>query len=204
MLNQHRKVDLIISSLAAFLVLIGLSTKVISILNGHWLSGSGAALFYLLMFVLFIFRRPSHESLENPAHYFFALAGTLLPLALQLTPSNPGLWTQISLPIEAIGISISLFAIATLGRGFGIIAANRQIQTRGLYRFIRHPLYTGEALWLAALVLQNLSILNGLLFVVQSACQIKRIWDEEALLQRDPDYATYMTQVRYRIIPGIF
>lgn len=203
-MNQHRKVDLFVSSLAAFIVLVGLSSKVISMLNGHWLSGGGATLFYLLMFILFVFRRPSHERLENPTHYFFALAGTLLPLVLQLTPSNPALWTQISLPIEVLGIGISITAIATLGRGFGIIAANRQIQTRGLYRFIRHPLYTGEALWFAALVLQNLSTLNIALFVVQSACQIKRIRDEEALLQRDPDYATYMTQTRYRIIPGIF
>jgi protein-S-isoprenylcysteine O-methyltransferase Ste14 len=203
-MTRRKIINLMVTSLAVFGTLTGLIIKIIAFTQGQWMNAGGAALFYLLMFTLFIFRRSSHESLEHPLHLGFALAGTLLPLALQINPHAPPLAQQIALPVEALGILISILSLATLGRGFGIIAANREIKTHGLYTFVRHPLYTGEALWFGALVLQNLSALNFLLFALQIACQIKRMRDEEALLLQDPIYAAYYAQVRYRMCPGLF
>lgn len=204
MLSRRKLIDTAITSLAAFLVLLGMAAKLTVALQGQWINAGGAVLFYLLMFTLFVFRRASHESLDKPRHYCFALLGTLLPLGLQLTPTHIPWLHYGALVLEVSGILLSLIALAALGRGFGIIAANRQIKTHGLYRFIRHPLYTGEALWIGAIVLQNLSLFNVLLFSIQLGCQIRRILDEESLLSHDPVYATYTQHVQYRMIPGVF
>jgi protein-S-isoprenylcysteine O-methyltransferase Ste14 len=203
-LDRKKLLDLLVSGLAACLVLFGLGLKVIAFSKGQWINAGGAILFYVLMFSLFVFRRNSQESLAHPVHFLFAMGGTLLPLALQIQPTTIPVMKWIALPLELAGILISIVALAALGRGFGVIAANRQVKTHGLYRFIRHPLYTGEALWFFALVLLNLSVANGLLFMAQTACQIKRIQDEEGLLSHDPAYAAYLAQVCYRMIPGIF
>jgi protein-S-isoprenylcysteine O-methyltransferase Ste14 len=202
--SKKKLIDLLITSLACFLIMVGMLSKIPAFLAGQWLNTGGALVFYLLQFVLFIFRRSSQEELTQSIHYVFALCGTLLPFLLQLNVSTPQLLVWLAIPLQVVGMIWTIIALATLGRGFGVFAANRVVKTHGLYQFIRHPLYTGEAIWFFALVLQNVSLFNLLLFVVQTICQVKRMQDEEALLQNDPIYAAYCKQVRYRMLPGIF
>ena len=194
----------LVTAIAACLVLVGIGIKVVSFQKSPWYLAIGSISFYVMMLVLFIFRHPIKESSMKPLHWFFALSGTLLPLAITIQSHRPPFLTWISLPIEIAGMCFSLIAIYTLGRSFGIIAANREVKTHGVYKIIRHPLYLGEGLWLFALVLQNISLFNMALFMVQSACQAIRILEEEQLLQKDDTYNTYKQTVPWRIIPGIF
>jgi protein-S-isoprenylcysteine O-methyltransferase Ste14 len=203
-MSRKKWMDLVITSLACCLVLVGLVTKIPAFLAGQWMNAGGAIVFYLLQFILFVFRRSSQEELTRPTQYVFALCGTCLPFLMMVNPHVPPILTWVAIPLQGIGIVLTILALATLGRGFGIFAANRLVKTRGLYRFIRHPLYTGEAVWFFSMVLYNFSLFNGLLFAVQIACQIKRMQDEEGLLVNDPAYAAYREQVRYRMLPGIF
>lgn len=202
--SRKKLIDLVVTSLACCLVLVGLLSKIPAFRAGQWLNASGTMIFYLLQFVLFVFRRSSREELSRPTHYLFAFCGTCLPFLLMMNVNTPQPLVWVAIPLQVAGMIFTIIALATLGRGFGVFAANRIVKTQGLYRFIRHPLYTGEAIWFFALVLYNVSLFNLLLFTVQIACQIKRMQDEEALLQNDPVYAAYCEQVRYRMLPGIF
>lgn len=199
-------IRLTVTALAACLALLGLITKIISFMHGQWLHATGAIILYLLMFFLFIFRHSIKESCAKPLHWLFAVSGTLLPMALHLESSHG--WRQalnwISLPIELVGMALSVVALYTLGRSFGIIAAKREIKTNGLYKMIRHPLYAGEGLWFFALVIQNLSVFNLVLFAIQMACQVRRIIEEESILKTDAGYAEYTQEVPWRLIPGVF
>lgn len=201
---KQRLIRHLVSAIAACLVLLAIYSKVLAFKKGIHLPAVGAILLYILMFFLFIFRYPTQEASVKPKHWVFAVSGTLLPMLLTLDKGTPPLMHWISIPIELIGIVLSVIALYTLGRSFGIVAAKREIKTHGVYKAIRHPLYAGESLWFLALVLQNLSIFNIILFVVQSACQIKRILEEEALLQKDETYAAYIKEVPWRIMPGAF
>jgi protein-S-isoprenylcysteine O-methyltransferase Ste14 len=197
-------VDAFINTLAVILIVLALNQSLKIFLAGHWLSASGSMAFYLLLLILFLLRKPSKEALTRPGHFLVAMGGTFLTLGIQFNPDpNPTL-VGISLPFELAGAVFSVMALASLGRGFGVVAANREIKTHGLYQFIRHPLYTGEALWFFSLILQNLSPWNAILFLTQIGCQILRMRDEESLLRKDPVYAAYLEQVRYRMIPGLF
>ena len=91
-----------------------------------------------------------------------------------------------------------------LGKGFGIIAALREVKTKGPYQIVRHPLYASEILLMLPIVMQNQSWLNMLLFAVIVSCQIARIYEEERVLSLDDSYVQYKQLVPYRLIPGIF
>lgn len=202
----QRCLRLFVTVIAACLTLLGLISKILIFQQGHWLHAGGAIIFYLLMFFLFIFRYSTQESSAKGIHWLFALSGTLLPLALKMEKTDQlrHTLTWVSIPIEVLGMVLSIIAIYTLGRSFGIIAAKRQIKTNGIYKIIRHPLYAGEALWFFAIVLQNLSVFNILLFGLQALCQLKRIVEEEAVLKTDASYRTYSQEVPWRLIPGLF
>lgn len=194
----------LVSALAACLVLIGIFIKIQTFAHTQWYLAVSGISFYGLMFLLFIFRHSTKEASTKPLHWLFAISGTLLPLAAMPSPHHPQWLNWLSVPFVLAGSSLSLIAIYTLGKSFGIIAANREIKTSGVYKFIRHPLYAGEGLWFFALVLQNFSLVNLLLFAIQSTCQICRILEEESLLQKDESYSQYMQEVPWRVLPGIF
>jgi len=48
------------------------------------------------------------------------------------------------------------------------------------------------------------SPINMVIYAIGWWAQILRILAEERLLSQDPEYAAYMTTVRWRLIPGVF
>jgi protein-S-isoprenylcysteine O-methyltransferase Ste14 len=80
----------------------------------------------------------------------------------------------------------------------------RGLVTRGPYRFVRHPLYLVEELAAIAGFIEAFSLAATLLLAAQIALQIRRIINEEAVLEaRFPDYARYRATTA-RVIPGIW
>jgi protein-S-isoprenylcysteine O-methyltransferase Ste14 len=61
----------------------------------------------------------------------------------------------ISSMLAVIGFTISTFAVFDLGGSFGVSPANRGIVRTGLYRYIRHPMYTGYIISEFGFVLLN-------------------------------------------------
>ena len=85
-----------------------------------------------------------------------------------------------------------------------MVAANRGVKTNGLYKYIRHPLYSGYVFSLTAFVLQNASIYNFVILAGVLGFKLLRIFAEEKLLLQDPEYKAYAEKVRWRIIPYIW
>jgi protein-S-isoprenylcysteine O-methyltransferase Ste14 len=131
-------------------------------------------------------------------------SGTLAPLFVR--PDNLGppplLW--VGLAAQSIGNVLAVAGICDLGRSFGIVAAHRGIQTGGLYRHIRHPIYAAYLLAFGGFVLAHPSVFNSLVLLVWIVIQIARIQSEERLLGEDPAYCVYRRAVRYRLVPGLW
>jgi protein-S-isoprenylcysteine O-methyltransferase Ste14 len=209
-LSRKAWAQTLITGLAAGLATFGLIAVGKAVLLGHWWK-IGTLIFYAMVLVFFIVRRRTTESSRSPRHWIFALTGTFLPFALIPVESEySSLLFWGTLPLQLLGMSISILALSALGRSFGIVAANRSIKSTGPYAIVRHPLYLGEAIWFLSIVLQNLSWhnklswLNVLIFAAQISCQIRRIFDEEALLNRDRMYQQYRNLVQYRLIRRVF
>jgi protein-S-isoprenylcysteine O-methyltransferase Ste14 len=132
-----------------------------------------------------------------------ALLGTAAPLLQRPGPTLPEL-EPIGLGLQIIGTALATIAVGSLGRSFGIVAANRGVRTSGFYRFVRHPLYGSYIVGYLGFLLGNLSIWNITLIVITILCQYARAVAEERILLQDPVYQAYAQRVRYRFIPYIF
>jgi protein-S-isoprenylcysteine O-methyltransferase Ste14 len=146
---------------------------------------SGAA------FWLFAFRKPARRVAPLFRH---ALSWTcaLLPLAFQ---ARGPLW--LSLP----GMALALWALFALGFSFSVAPEDRGIAQRGPYRYMRHPMYLGEALACLGVVAASFSARNVLVFVSLCALWLIRIGWEERVVD---DYGAYAQRVRWRLIPFVW
>ncbi len=105
--------------------------------------------------------------------------------------------------VAVVSVIIILYSLLSLGRNIGFIPAQRKIVTRGAYRFVRHPIYTGTFVSLLAFVLRSYSARNLEMAVVLIALLMLRGVVEERFLREDAGYAAYLQEVRWRWFPGI-
>lgn len=111
--------------------------------------------------------------------------------------------------LVVFGLCLRWFSIWKLGRAFTVsvkIVDNHQLNTSGIYKYIRHPSYTGLLLYYLglALVMQNLVSLMLLIFAPFIAV-LYRIRQEETVLVRHfgAKYLAYQKR-SWRLFPFIF
>jgi Isoprenylcysteine carboxyl methyltransferase (ICMT) family len=85
-----------------------------------------------------------------------ALGGSFIVYAFGLFPrSELSLAAEIAATsLTLIGSAVSVFVLAQLGRSFSVMAEARRLVTRGVYRFVRHPLYLAEELATVGIFMQ--------------------------------------------------
>lgn len=161
------------------------------------------ALLESLIVGLVITRNPSVDESRSPWDWAVALLGTCAPLLQRPGLALPAL-EPLGLTLQVAGALLAVVAVLSLGRSFGIVAANRGVRTAGFYRFVRHPLYGSYLVSYLGFLLGNLSPANVALIALTVACQYARAVAEERILLRDPAYQEYAARVRYRFIPYVF
>jgi protein-S-isoprenylcysteine O-methyltransferase Ste14 len=157
-----------------------------------------------IMVVLVILRRSAKEMTLNPSDWAIALSATCLSLLARPNPHSPQWFDAIGVVLSISGLCMQLYAKVTLGRSFGLVAANRGICSSGPYKFVRHPIYFGYVLLHTGFFMLNPSLWNFAIFGLLYSIKIPRILIEEGLLSRDPEYRSYMEKVRFRLLPGLF
>jgi hypothetical protein len=107
--------------------------------------------------------------------------------------SNP-----MGLVVMAIGEIITIGGMLTLRGSFSIFSEARKAVFSGLYRWVRHPLYTGEIISLWGWVLYWPSLWSLALTLIFTITQSLRAKVEEAkLIENFPDYADYRKEVGF-------
>lgn len=173
----------------------------------HWRatgspSGLGTTLLEGWAAVLFLVRRQTDCISLRPLAWIAAPIGSFAMLFAR--PTDAGLPNLPCELVQLAGLLIALASLGTLGRSFGIVAANRGVKTRGPYRFVRHPAYLGYFVSYAAYVAENPSLMNVGLLCLSTAFQLVRIDQEESVLRADAAYAEYRQAVRYRLVPLVY
>ena len=173
----------------------------------HWrstgrASGLGTTLLEGWVAALFLVRRDTNVVSRRTLAWFAAPAGSFAMLLAR--PHDRGLPTNVCEAVQLAGVVIALCSLCTLGRSFGLVAANRGVKTRGPYGVVRHPAYTGYLISYAAYTAENLSLGNVALLVVATAFQLLRINEEELVLTGDAAYSNYRQRVHYRLIPLVY
>lgn len=150
-----------------------------------------------------LLRRPAQRIDISPYAAGVAFLGTSAPL-LVIAPGHSWLPAHLGTALMIAGILISIAAKIALNRSFGLAAANRGVKRAGPYRLLRHPMYAGYALTQITFLLLNPCLWNLCIYLVSWSVQILRIRAEEKVLQEDAAYRDYASEVRFRLIPGVY
>lgn len=162
--------------------------------------------FYGLMIWCYLRRGPAIATGRSVSGHVAAAIATLGPLAIPfLRGAAPGK-TQafIADALLVLGGAWSVWALRSLGRNLSIIAQAREVADRGPYRWVRHPLYTGEIVSCLGVALTAGTVAAIAAWLVFCGLQAYRAMrEEQVMLAALPGYRPYRTRTA-ALLPGLF
>ncbi len=105
-----------------------------------------------------------------------------------------------------VWLSIALMAVAAVGLGRGLTPVpipndHAQLRTGGLYRFVRHPIYSGLLLFAIAMAIKSGSLVVSLAApLLIGLINVKARWEERRMIKRFDGYSSYAERTP-RFIP---
>ncbi len=185
---------------------------------------------FMLFFAAYVRRGPARELAQGPVEILLPFFCAGLPFVVTLGADF--LNTILALPddyqlaimrlfvlrrlgfgeplsglgVMALGEAITVAGMLSLGRSFSITTETRELRRHGLYRFMRHPLYSGEILSLFGYALAypcSWTFWGALLFALLQGWRAKM--EEAKLLRHFPEYAAYRREAGFllpRLVRG--
>ena len=140
---------------------------------------------------------------------YLTQAAALLELVLRRRISLPldlATWAAFSAMIG--GLALRTWAVVLLGPWFTwnvTVQAGQQLVSRGPYRFIRHPSYTGALITFVAscVILRSWVVALVAAFTLVIAFRRRIRYEEGLLVKTLPGYQAYMSRTS-KLLPGIF
>ena len=163
------------------------------------------ASFYMLLALLILTRPPATAQADGLLPRIAAFVGTYLPWTITFFgKSEQALANLTSTACVLVGMIMMLVTVRHLGRAFSLVPQARSVVQTGPYRWIKHPLYLAEEIAILGLVLQYLTPVTVIVFVLHIGVQVCRIVYEEDLLRRNcPEYFSYEAS-RWRLVPYVW
>jgi len=152
--------------------------------------------------IFLITRRNADETQHTWQTWVTTTCGTFAPLLLRPIDA-----TEDLLPgeiLQVIAFCMQIAALLYLNRSIGLLPAHRGVKSAGLYSWVRHPLYTAYVVTYLGYWINNQSLHNAVIAFAGTAFLVMRIYYEEALLNKYPDYRRYSKRIRWRLIPSVW
>ncbi len=123
-------------------------------------------------------------------------------------------WSTV--PVWVVVVGDALVALGLVGTQIVVmqnnyagasitVEADQPLVSNGLYGIVRHPMYSGTLVMMVGTPLALGSLWGLLAVLVSVPILVARILDEEyALTDELAGYRDYQTQVRHRLIPGVW
>lgn len=132
---------------------------------------------------------------------------TALPWDVASITNEPFMIRAIGVVLYTIGLGTAIVGRIQLGDSWSDIETPRAerdtvVVSRGLYRFIRHPIYSGDLMLLLGLELAVNSWLVLVVLAMIPAVFYRAIREEQMLAQRVAGYDTYLRGTK-RFIPFV-
>lgn len=120
-------------------------------------------------------------------------------------PQQPLAWFGAALVMAGTGLTLAgLFTLGSALTPFPRPRANATLRTRGVYAWVRHPVYGGLIVATLGWSLWWLSVTGAaFVLVVFLFFDRKSGREEQWLSETYPDYAQYRARVR-KLLPGIY
>ena len=161
--------------------------------------------FYALMIWCYLRRGPAVATSGSLTAHAAAVAATWLPFVLPLihgTPPGP-VRQAVSDLLLMCGMAWALWSLHVLGRNVSVLAQARDVVDRGPYRWVRHPLYTGEIASTLGIAIGANSLAAVAVWLVLCGLQVYRaLREEQVLLAALPGYRDYRSRTA-ALLPGL-
>ena len=209
----------------AGLVLVGLLLFLPAGTWAYWQAWLFIAILFLPMFIAGIWlmiaspellrKRLSAKEEQGEQKWVIALSGLLFLTTFVLAGLNwrfcwylmPDCVTYIAAAFFLIGYALYAEVMREnvwLSRTVEV-QENQQVVDTGLYGIVRHPMYSATLIIFLSMPLVLNSIWSFALMLLYIPIIVKRIRNEETVLERDlAGYSDYKKRVRYRLIPFIW
>jgi protein-S-isoprenylcysteine O-methyltransferase Ste14 len=134
----------------------------------------------------------------------FVLIGVLVLLPRRDDWPVPGALIAACSVTTVVGLVVMVIGATGLGRGLTATPlpnAHARLRTGGLYRYVRHPIYSGLLLMMASITVASGSAFRLLtLGVLVLLLTVKARWEEKRLARRFEGYAGYAARTP-RFVP---
>ena len=172
----------------------------------RWLTTVLVCAFYALVIWCYLRRGPAIATGRSVTAHAAAVVAMLTPFVFPLLRAAPpgaaAQWAGDAL--LAAGTGWSVWSLRYLGRNVSVIAQARKLVVGGPYRWVRHPLYTGEIVSSLGLALTAGSLVAFAVWLGFCVLQGYRALREEQLLVRAlPGYRGYQARTA-ALLPGLF
>ena len=147
-----------------------------------------------------IIRRDPDETHHSWQTWITTTLGTLAPFLLR--PIDAEADHLVGSILQIGGFLLQIAALLALNRALGLLPAYRGVKSRGLYAWVRHPLYLAYVITYLGYYLSNPSLANLIVIVSGTGFLVMRLLYEENLLLRYPEYLTYARKTPWRLLPG--
>ncbi|MGD8835370.1 MAG: isoprenylcysteine carboxylmethyltransferase family protein [Desulfobacteraceae bacterium] len=129
-----------------------------------------------------------------------------IPILIAFMPYSLPRWAPLSSPshlyfflaimaLIVTGGVINLIGLLTLRRAFTIMSEARELIVKGIFRRIRHPLYTGHFIMFFGSLLLRLHTVSIIMYLLFCVGQVVRAGIEERkLMQTFPEYKDYQSR----------
>jgi protein-S-isoprenylcysteine O-methyltransferase Ste14 len=134
------------------------------------------------------------------------IAQTMLPEVLPIS-AEPSQLRVIGAAIYTLGLLTAIAARFQLGENWanietGQVLQNQQVVAKGIYAYIRHPIYIGDLLLLFGLELALNSWLVAGVAILAPIVMMKAVKEERMLGESLPGYGAYCMRTK-RFIPFV-
>jgi len=172
----------------------------------RWLATGLVCVFYLLIIWCYLRRGKATATSSSRTAHVAAVAATSMPFAFPLLAAAPP-QAGVQLAADALlaaGTAWSAWAMRSLGRNLSVLAQARGLAERGPYRWVRHPLYTGELVSALGLAIAAATPAAAVAWVILCLLQgYRAVKEEQVLLRALPGYPGYRSRTA-ALLPGLF
>jgi protein-S-isoprenylcysteine O-methyltransferase Ste14 len=151
-------------------------------------------------------RRPIAQDQSWPTSLAVAVSYSYPYAQVIYLNSMPGYvaWPAAGAVLVTLSAFLSLSALLSIGKLFGVRPAMRGLTVKGPYRLVRHPMYLAYFVADIGYQLQEWNMGTVAIVAAGWASLVYRIYAEERMLSLHPDWAAYVGRVRRRLIPGVW
>jgi protein-S-isoprenylcysteine O-methyltransferase Ste14 len=172
----------------------------------RYLSAVLVLAFYAVVIWCYLRRRPAVATSGSLTAHVAAVTATWLPFVLPLVrgaPPGPAR-EALSDVLLAVGTAWALWSLRVLGRNLSVLAQARAVVEQGPYRWVRHPLYSGEIVSTLGIAIAMNNLAAFALWMVFCCLQAYRaLREEQVLLLALPAYRSYRNRTA-ALLPGVF